>query len=110
MWKQTLSAYQITDWRMVGHVPKCGAYREFARIDDAIADTDEASRIFLIPGALKSIDEIWRVKHPVLIFGNAHEGLRRLVTPDAQAARIPTPFNTDMFAACCLPLVLHHVR
>lgn len=109
MWKQTLGAYKIRDWRMVGNVPGCGAYQEFERIEDAIADTDERARIFMIPGAELSIDEIQPVLDPVLIFGNCSEDLRRLVTPAAQAARIPTPFHTDMFAACCLPLVAHHV-
>jgi hypothetical protein len=98
MWKQTIGAYCIRDWRMVGNVPGCGAYQEFERIEDAIADTDEARRIFLIPDA------------ELVIFGNVSESLRRLVTPASQAARIVTPFSADMFAAACLPLVLHHVN
>lgn len=110
MWKQTIAAYQIKDWRMVGNVPGCGAYQEFDRIADAIADIDEERRIFLIPGARETIDEIQPVKHPAVIFGNYDENLRNHVTPAAQAARIPTPQETDMFAAACLPLVLHRLR
>jgi len=109
MWKQTIAAYQIKDWRMVGNVPGCGAYREFDRIADAIADIDEERRIFLIPGARETIDEIQPVKNPAVIFGNYDENLRRYVTPAAQAARISTPQDTDMFAAACLPLVLDRV-
>ncbi len=109
MWKQTIAAYQVKDWRMVGNVPGCGSYQEFQRIDDAIADIDEERRIFLIPGAPGTIDEIQPVKNPAVIFGNVHENLKRLVTPLAQAARIETPQRTDMFAAACLPLVLDRV-
>ena len=107
MWKQTISAYQIRDWRMVGHVPGCGAYQEFDRIEDAIADIAEHRRIFLIPGARQTVDEIRPVENPALIFGNYHENLHRLVTPPSQPVSIPTPEDTDMFAATCLPLVLH---
>lgn len=110
MWKQTIGAYYIKDWRMVGNVPGCGAYQEFERIDDAIADIEEKRRIFLIPAASTTIDKIRPVDDPAVIFGNVSENLSRLVTPDAQAIRIQTPFHTDMFAACCLPLVLHHVN
>ena len=110
MWKQTIGAYCIRDWRMVGNVPGCGAYQEFERIEDAITDTDEARRIFLIPDAELTIDEIQTVTDPVVIFGNVSESLRRLVTPASQAARIVTPFSADMFAAACLPLVLSHVN
>ena len=92
---------------MVGNVPGCGGYREFDRIDDAIADIEEHRRIFLIPGARMSIDHLRSAEEPALIFGNYHENLHRLVTPPAQAVRIPTPQNTDMFAAACLPLALH---
>ncbi|KPK74181.1 MAG: hypothetical protein AMJ84_00365 [Acidithiobacillales bacterium SM23_46] len=109
MWKQTISAYQIRDWRMVGNVPGCGAYQEFDRIEDAIADIAEHRRIFLIPGARQTVNEIRAVDNPALIFGSYDENLHRLVTPPSQAVRIPTPQDTDMFAAACLPLVLHHV-
>ena len=110
MWKQTLAAYEIRDWRMVGNVPGCGAYQEFDKVDDAIADIDEGRRIFLTPAASQTIDEIRPVKDPAVIFGNYHEDLSRQITPGAQSIRIPTPQNTDMFAAVCLPLALHHVR
>ena len=70
MWKQTISAYQIRDWRMVGNVPGCGAYQEFDRIEDAIADIAEHRRIFLIPGARQTVDEIRAVDNPALIFGS----------------------------------------
>ena len=106
MWKQTIAAYQIKDWRMVGNVPGCGAYQTFDRIADAIADIEEHRRIFLIPGARQTIDEIRAVEDPALIFGNYDENLHRLVTPPSQALSIPTPQETDMFAAACLPLVL----
>ena len=109
-WKQTIGAYQIRDWRMVGNVPGCGAYQEFDRIEDAIADIDESRRVFMIPAASRTVDEIEPVKDPALIFGNVSENLVRLVTPGAQSIRIPTPFSADMFAAACLPLVLHHVN
>ena len=107
MWKQTIAAYQIKDWRMVGNVPGCGAYQEFERIDDAIADIEEHRRIFLIPGARQTVDEIRAVSDPALIFGNYSENLHRHVTPPSQAVSIPTPQETDMFAAACLPLALH---
>lgn len=110
MWKQTIGAYEIRDWRMVGNVPGCGAYQEFDRIEDAIADIDESRRVFMIPAASRTVDEIEPVKDPALIFGNVSENLVRLVTPGAQSIRIPTPFSADMFAAACLPLVLHHVN
>lgn len=107
MWKQTIAAYQIKDWRMVGNVSGCGAYQTFDRIEDAIADIEEHRRIFLIPGARQTIDEVRAVEDPALIFGNYDENLHRLVTPPSQALSIPTPQETDMFAAACLPLVLH---
>lgn len=107
MWKQTISAYCIRDWRMVGSVPGCGAYQEFERIEDAIADIDEHRRIFMIPGARLSIDDIRPVSDPALIFGSYDENLHRHVTPPSQAVSIPTPQETDMFAAACLPLALH---
>lgn len=92
---------------MVGHVPGCGAYQEFERIEDAIADIAEHRRIFLIPGARMSIENVRHVDDPALIFGNYDENLHRLVTPAAQVVSIPTPQETDMFAAACLPLALH---
>jgi hypothetical protein len=109
MWKQTLAAYKIRDWRMVGNVPGCGAYQEFDRIEDAIADIDESRRIFMIPAASRTIDHVMPLKDPAIIFGNYDENLHRHVTPGAQSIRIPTPQETDMFAAVCLPLALHHV-
>jgi hypothetical protein len=107
MWKQTIAAYQIRDWRMVGNVSGCGAYQSFDSIEDAIADIDEHRRIFMIPAARQTVDEIRSVEDPALIFGNYEENLHRLVTPPSQAVKIPTLQETDMFAAVCLPLALH---
>mgnify|MGYP001823186707 CR=1 FL=1 len=108
MWKQTIAAYQIRDWRMVGNVPGCGSYQNFESVSDALADIDESRRVFLIPGASRSLDAIALVPDPALIFGNVYENLHRHVTPRAHAVGIPTPQATDMFAAACLPLALHH--
>jgi len=107
MWKQTVSAYAVDRWCMVGsRHPNGGGYEAFPTMASALlALRPEDDRIFLIPGA-KQKGHL--SNNPAYIFGNANENLHRYVNDEAGdvTVGIQTPQPIDMFAACCLPLVL----
>lgn len=106
MWKQTISAYAVDRWCMVGSQQPGGGFESFNTMAEALLSLrPEEQRIFLIPGAEKNGH---LSNNPAYIFGNASENLSRFINDDAGdvAVGIQTPNPTDMFAACCLPLVL----
>lgn len=106
MWKQTIEAFAVDRWIMVGQGPsKCGRFESFDKMDDAL-DTTVGKRIFLVPGAFNHRIPRFYYEDPVYVFGNASDNLRKYIDKADFVVGIETPEPVDMFAACCLPLVL----
>ena len=104
MWKQTILAFGVDRWCMVGSQRPGGGFEAFDTMPEALlATAQDGDRIFLIPGAERSG---YLTPNPVYIFGNASEDLRRFVGEGEVTVGLETPEPQDLFAACCLPWVL----
>ncbi len=105
MWKQTIEAFAVDRWLMVGQGPsKCGRFEPYESMNEALALT-RGKRIFLIPNWGCSLPRDYPPE-VVYIFGNTSENLKRYIREEDSVASIDTPVSADLFAACCLPLVL----
>ena len=106
MWKQTIAAFDVDRWLMVGDGPhQVVSFESFENMADALA-TVPHHRFFLVPGKGDPLEKIYRPTDYALVFGHADEGLMSYVDPTDVVAYIATPKPVDMFAACVLPMVL----
>ena len=107
MWKQTILAFEVDRWLMVGSQGPGGRYEAFDTVQDAL-DASRGDRVFMIPEAGKPLDQLDHPANVVYIFGNVNESLLSYVRPEDQIASIFTPCPADMFAAACLACVLSY--
>jgi hypothetical protein len=106
MWKQTIAAFNVDRWIMVGKGPECISSFEHAPTMQDALETISCQRVFMVPECGQELDRVWRVQDHSYIFGNAQENLLRYVSENDQVAHLKTPESIDMFAACVLPAVL----
>lgn len=106
MWKQSIAAFDVDRWCMVGEGPdRVTSFESFDSMPEALA-TVTCPRFFLVPDAGQPLEKVYRPMDHVLVFGNAQESLTRYLGPTDVIAHIKTPKPVDMFAACVLPMVL----
>lgn len=106
MWKQTIAAYDVKRWIMVGEGPqRISSFEAFKTMPEAL-DTVDSMKIFMVPEHGQELSMVWPGRDCAFIFGNADDSLLRYVGKDDWIAHIDTPKPVDMFAACVLPMVL----
>jgi hypothetical protein len=106
MWKQTIAAFEVDRWIMVGEGPsRVTSFQSFETMPEAL-ETITAHKVFLIPEKGQELDFAFRSGDVAFIFGNADESLISFVGDKDEIAHIKTPKPVDMFAACVLPMVL----
>ena len=109
MWKQTIAAFNIDRWIMIGKGPERVSSFEYAPTMQDALETINYQRVFMVPECGQELDKVWRTQDCAYIFGNADENLLNYVSDDRQrdwVAHLKTPRPVDMFAACVLPAVL----
>jgi len=107
MWKQTIAAFDVRRWLMVGKGPsRVSAFEAFDTMEKAL-ETVDCQKVFMVPEHGQALDKVWRVNSCAYIFGNAEDNLLSYYK-DSQdwIAHLETPKPVDMFAACVLPTVL----
>lgn len=106
MWKQSIAAFDVDRWLMVGKGPdRVTAFESFETMKDALSTVD-CHRVFLIPGVGEPLEHVYRPPNYALILGNAVDSLEGYVERLDSVACIVTPKPIDMFAACVLPMAL----
>ena len=106
MWKQSIAAFDVDRWLMVGQGPdQVVSFESFETMADALA-TIPCHRVFLVPEQGEPLEKVYRPPDHALIFGHADESLMSYVEPPDAVAHIATPKPVDMFAACVLPMVM----
>ena len=109
MWKQTIAAFNVDRWIMVGKGPeRVSSFEHAPTMQDAL-ETINYQRVFMVPECGQELDKVWRTPDCAYVFGNADENLLNYVSDDRQrdwVAHLKTPKPVDMFAACVLPAVL----
>lgn len=108
MWKQTIAAFNVDRWIMVGEPPDptITAFEQFGDLMEALHTCENL--VFLIPDADDQLSELDIPENPTYVFGHASESLKHYVIDEDQTASLPTPKSIDMFAAACLPWVLSY--
>lgn len=104
IWKQTLAAYQVDRWIMIGDVVG-GSFETFDSIDSALHSIN-SSIILLEPWNGVPLKEFEHPINATYIFGNAVSNLEKY-RDLGQSVNIPTPKPVDMFAAACVSVVLN---
>jgi hypothetical protein len=115
MWKQTIEAFKVDRWVMAGTGPsKAGRFEPYSKLRDALGSCPiDHQRVFCIPEHAEALDlqqlrrKVAALPNVTYVLGNVSENLKRYVTADDHVVSIHTPNPTDMFAACCLPMVLN---
>ena len=106
MWKQSIAAFDVDRWLMVGEgPPKVVSFESFETMADALA-TVPCHRVLRVPEKGDPLEKIYRPTDYALVFGHADESLLSYVEPPDAVAYLATPKPVDMFAACVLPWVL----
>jgi hypothetical protein len=110
IWKQTIAAFEVDRWMMVGPGPdRVTAFEAYESMGDALSAA-QGTRVFMLhtaDGPLKNLDVPEDV---VIIFGSPDENLAAHVRPGDFTALLPTPFPADMYAAGCLAWALSKWR
>lgn len=108
MWKQTIAAFDVDRWVMVGEPPdpKITSFEQYGNLMEALHTCENI--VFLIPDAEVELSEIDIPENVTFVFGNVSENLKMYATDVDQQARLATPKPIDMFAAACLPWVLSY--
>ena len=107
IWTQTLYAYDIKQWHMVGSVhPNGGGFTKHSSLDDAIIDCSNTTIILLEPWHGEELQYFIHPTRATYVFANAISDLVKY-RDNAVSVRIPTPQPIDMFAVSCLSMVLN---
>ncbi len=107
IWAQTLYAYDIKQWHMVGNQhPNGGGYEKYNSLDDAILSCSDSTIILLEPWYGEELQYFIHPTRATYVFANASSNLERY-RQSAISVRIKTPLPIDMFAVSCLSMVLN---
>jgi len=103
IWKQTIGAYDVDRWIMVGVPPNEGitSYESFATLEEALATCENV--VCFQPNGEVEAGAPLPFDNPTLVFGNIDENLAGLSVLNLT---FTTPKPVDMFACAVLPMVL----
>jgi len=102
---QTLAAYDVSQWIMVGNPPNGGIFIPAESLDAAV-NMAPHQLVLLEPWYGVELKDFVHPPKASYVFGNASLSLSKY-RETALSVRIPTPLPIDMFAAACVGTVLN---
>jgi hypothetical protein len=109
IWKQTIAAFEVDRWLMVGFGPdRVTSFESYLTMEEALA-TVGGSFYFMRHTVTTRIEDVEFSGDVNLVFGSPDENLSTFVRPEDTEVLLPTPKKIDMYAAACLPWALNYV-
>ena len=109
IWKQTIAAFDVGRWLMVGPGPdRVTSFESHPTLDLALS-TVLGDFYFMRHTATTRIEDVEFGDDVTLVFGSPDENLASYIRERDTEILLPTPKPIDMYAAAALPWALSHV-